>query len=328
MSIKGILWHSTGANNPNLKRYIQPGDNDADKAKWLKLLGKNIVNNDWNHIDHKAGVNCWIGKTADGNVTAIQTMPWNYRPWGCGSGKKGSCNNGWIQFEICEDNLNNESYFNKVYAEACEITAYLCKMYHINPMGTVKINKTDVPTVLCHCEAAELGFGSNHADVHHWFSKYGKSMDTVRHDVAVLLGKIAETPKELYRVRKDWDDENSQIGAFYDLEKAKEACKEGYEVYDSKGTAIYPESSVENVEQEEIVISEFKKGDIVQLTENAIYASGSSIPKWLFTTKLYVRKIEKNGDITISTQKTGAITGIVKNGSVEKYTGKFAIQKK
>lgn len=22
MSIKGILWHSTGANNPNLKRYV------------------------------------------------------------------------------------------------------------------------------------------------------------------------------------------------------------------------------------------------------------------------------------------------------------------
>jgi len=24
MNIKGVLWHSTGANNPTLKRYVQP----------------------------------------------------------------------------------------------------------------------------------------------------------------------------------------------------------------------------------------------------------------------------------------------------------------
>jgi hypothetical protein len=54
-------------------------------------------------------------------------MPWDYRPWGCGSGKNGSCNNGWIQFEICEDNLNDVNYFNKVYKEACLLTAFLCK---------------------------------------------------------------------------------------------------------------------------------------------------------------------------------------------------------
>ena len=30
MTVKGILWHSTGANNPTLKRYVQPDDNAAD----------------------------------------------------------------------------------------------------------------------------------------------------------------------------------------------------------------------------------------------------------------------------------------------------------
>ena len=52
-----------------------------------------------------AGLNAFIGYLRDGSVSTIQTMPWNFRPWGCGSGIKGSCNNGWIQFEICEDNL-------------------------------------------------------------------------------------------------------------------------------------------------------------------------------------------------------------------------------
>ena len=55
-------------------------------------------------------MNAWIGKLADGSVAAVQTMPWDFRPWGCGSGSKGSCNSGWIQFEICEDALTDADY--------------------------------------------------------------------------------------------------------------------------------------------------------------------------------------------------------------------------
>ncbi len=187
MQIKGILWHSTGANNPNLKRYVQPSENDPNYNKLINKLGKNTSENDWNHISYQAGLNCWIGKLADGTVTTVQTMPWNYRPWGCGSGSKGSCNNGWIQFEICEDNLNNADYFNKVYEEACQITAYLCKMYNINPLGTTTLNGIKVPTILCHADSHKLGLGSNHGDVNHWFPKFGKSMETARKDVYNLM---------------------------------------------------------------------------------------------------------------------------------------------
>ena len=188
----GILWHSTGVKNPNLKRYVQPSDTKPtadtyDKAKWIQILGKNNNSNDWNHIKRQAGLNCWIGKLADGSVTTVQTMPWNYRPWGCGSGSKGSCNSGWIQFEICEDGLTDREYFNKVYTEACEITAYLCKLYNINPNGTVTKSGVKIPTILCHKDSYKLGFGSNHGDVYHWFNKHGKTMDSVRQDVAALL---------------------------------------------------------------------------------------------------------------------------------------------
>jgi hypothetical protein len=123
-------------------------------------------------------------------------MPWNYKPWGCGSGSKGSCNNGWIQFEICEDDLNDETYFNQVYQEACEITAYLCQLYNIDPNGKVVVNGVSIPTILCHADSAALGFGSSHVDVTHWFPKYGKSMATARADVANLLNKITTTVEE------------------------------------------------------------------------------------------------------------------------------------
>lgn len=100
MTIKGVLWHSTGANNPNLKRYVQPYEGDEGYSAACEKLGVNNNKNDWNHASVDAGLNAWVGKLADGTVGCVQTMPWNYRPWGCGTGSLGSCNSGWIQFEI------------------------------------------------------------------------------------------------------------------------------------------------------------------------------------------------------------------------------------
>lgn len=194
MTVKGVLWHSTAANNPYLKRYVQPSDNASDREYWLKLLGKNQYNNDWNHTDRQAGMNCWIGKLADGTITTIQTMPWNYRPWGCGSGKKGSCNSGWIQFEICEAALDNKEYFEAVYREACEITAYLCDMYNLDPHGTATLNGVKVPVILCHKDSYNLGLGNNHSDIYHWFKKHGKDMDDVRNDVAAIMKSSSSKP--------------------------------------------------------------------------------------------------------------------------------------
>jgi hypothetical protein len=173
----------------------------------IALLGKNKYNNDWNHIDHQAGLNCWIGKLADGSVTTVQTLPWDYRPWGCGSGSKGSCNNGWIQFEICEDDLKNKDYFDIVYKEACELTAYLCKMYNLNPKGTVKVNGVNVPVILCHADSYKLGFGSNHGDVLHWFKLYGKTMDDVRNDVWALMNSTNIVTPEVPVIKPEVKEE-------------------------------------------------------------------------------------------------------------------------
>lgn len=326
MVVKGILWHSTGANNPNLKRYVQPSDDAVNKAEMLKLLGTNTNKNDWNHIERQAGLNAWIGKLADGTVTTVQTMPWNYKPWGCGSGAKGSCNNGWIQFEICEDGLTDRTYFNKVYEEACQITAYLCEMFNIDPHGTVTVNGVNVPTILCHADAHALGLGSNHGDVNHWFPKHGKTMSSARDKVAELMGKKtviepAPSENELYRVRKTWEDAKSQIGAYSKLENAKNACDQAgaeYEVYDSKGTAVYPEKEVDN--NNSVTVNKIEQGDELKLKANATYSNGREIPSFVFNKKLYARSDEdKNGNVTISTLKAGAITGIVHKSMLMPY---------
>ncbi len=253
MQIKGVLWHSTGANNTWLKRYVQPYEGDASYNEAITKLGKNVNKNDWNHITRQAGLNAWVGKFGDGTVGCVQTMPWDYRPWGCGSGPKGSCNDGWIQFEICEDGLTNEAYLKQVYEEACQLTAYLCKKYNIDPNGTVSFKGVNVPTILCHADSNALGLGSNHGDINHWFPKFGKSMATARADVAKLMNTTSSstpandtnsstTKVQLYRIRKTWADSKTQMGAYSSLENAKKACDKlgsDYKVFDAEGNIVY-----------------------------------------------------------------------------------------
>lgn len=166
----GVMVHSTGANNPNLKRYVQPDDG---------LLGTNNAGNHFNQPrpgGRKVCVHAFIGKLADGSIATYQTLPWAMRGWHSGTGSKGSANNmGYIGFEICEDGLTDPVYFKKVYREAVELTAYLCKLYKLDP-------KKD-GVIICHSEGHKRGIASNHVDVMHWFPKHGKSMDTFRADV-------------------------------------------------------------------------------------------------------------------------------------------------
>ena len=317
MKVKGILMHSTGANNPNLKRYIQPSDKAINKDEMIELLGKNLNNNDYNHTDLPSGLNAWIGKLADGTVTTIQTMPWNYRPWGCAAGEKGSCNNGWIQFEICEDNLNNKTYFEKIYQEACELIAYLCQMYSLNPYGTVMVNDIQIPIILCHADAHELGFGSNHADVLHWFNKYGKTMNDVRNDVAKLLNIEPEKqPEILYYVKENWEENNTIKNSYRDLELATIECDKlgnNYKVYNDEGISIYPIELTESIETEEeiptIQESKFKIRQEVKVLPGSKYTTGESIPTWVTRAKLYVRGFNTDGTVVFSTKKYGPITG-------------------
>ena len=187
MSVRGVLWHSTGANNPNLARYVQPSDNAADKAELLRILGTNRYKNDINHTTRQMGVNAWIGRLANGEIATVQAMPWNYKPWGCGNGDRGSCNDGWIQFEICEDGLSDPDYAMTVFQEACELTAYLCRTFNIDPKGTVRFNGATVPTIIDHRGSHLLGLGNNHGDIAHWFPRFGRTMDSARDCVAALL---------------------------------------------------------------------------------------------------------------------------------------------
>lgn len=193
----GVLWHSTGANNPYIRRYAQPSDDAADRQYWYDLLGWNPYQNDWNHKQVSAGVHAFIGRFNNGTVGTVQCGPWDLMAWGCGSGPRGSCNNGWIQFEICEDDQYGEFYFQNAYREAVELTAYLCTLYDLDPAGSIRFQGVTTPRILDHRTSHILGLGSNHGDVNTWFSKHGKTMQDAIRDVQKLLKEEIMTGEEI-----------------------------------------------------------------------------------------------------------------------------------
>ena len=168
MKPRGVMVHSTGANNPRVARYV-PGDEE---------IGRNTGGNHWNQPrpgGRQVCVHAFVGKFADGKVGTVQTLPWTMRGWHCAGG----ANNTHIGFEICEDGLDNLEYFQAVYQEAVELTAMLCQKYGLDPLAD--------GVVICHQEGYRRGVASNHGDVLHWFPKFGKTMDAFRADVARVL---------------------------------------------------------------------------------------------------------------------------------------------
>lgn len=170
---KGIVVHSTGVNNPELKRYVDCVDE----------VGKNIYGNHWNNAKpggEKICVHAFIGYDKNKNIRVAEILPLDICCWGIGSGSKGSYNYNpaHIQFEICEDNLENKTYYKKVFQVAAEYCAYLCQKYGLT-----------IDKIVSHKEAYKKGYGSNHGDPEHWMKKYGENMNDFRKQVSNLLSK-------------------------------------------------------------------------------------------------------------------------------------------
>jgi N-acetylmuramoyl-L-alanine amidase len=175
MTPKGIIVHSTGCNNPNIKRYVAPGNDD---------IGYNNNGNSMNEPGQDVCVHMIIGKNAKGAVKCYQILPFDICCWGVGSGWKGSYNYNpaYIQFEMCEDDLNDKTYCKACYDKAVAVCAELCKQY-----------KLSVSNIKSHHEAGNEGMGSQHVDPDNWWGKHGFTMNGFRKAVEAKM-KEKEIP--------------------------------------------------------------------------------------------------------------------------------------
>ena len=162
----GIIIHSTGANNPNMKRYVNAPE----------VCGETPYKNYFDRAESDVCPHAVIGLDKSGEVRAAKLLPWNICCWGCGSGSKGSYNYSpaYIQIEVCEDALNDRAYFEETFGLAADLCKRLMKNYpSIKPEN-----------IISHHEAHLRGYASNHADCDHWLRKFGLNMDWFRAQVS------------------------------------------------------------------------------------------------------------------------------------------------
>ena len=232
ITVKGLMLHSVGCPQPNASVFIK----------------------NWNTPSY--GTACVHGFIDGNDGTVYQTLPWNHRGWHCASGPKGSGNNTHIGVEMCEpasirytggssftcSNLSAaRTSVKKTYEAAVELFAYLCKLYGLNP--------TADGVIISHREGHASGIASNHGDPEHLWNGLGMgyTMNTFRKDVKEKMQGGTVKPdetKEMYRVRKSWEDAVSQKGAFHELENAKKCAdaNKGYAVFNTSGKQVYPKT--------------------------------------------------------------------------------------
>ena len=232
ITVKGLMLHSVGCPQPNASVFIK----------------------NWNTPSY--GTACVHGFIDGNDGTVYQTLPWNHRGWHCASGPKGSGNNTHIGVEMCEPasirytggssftclNLSAaRASAKKTYEAAVDLFAYLCKLYDLNP--------TADGVIISHREGHTRGIASNHGDPEHLWNGLGMgyTMNTFRKDVKERMQGGTVKPdetKEMYRVRKSWEDAVSQKGAFHELENAKKCAdaNKGYAVFNESGKQVYPKA--------------------------------------------------------------------------------------
>ena len=126
----------------------------------------------WNRGGVKKCIHAFIGQRPDGSFGVVQTLPWEMRCWGCGSGIRGTYNRDHIQFELCQDDRSDPDWCKKCYDKAVELCAYLCRRYGFGAEAIVD-----------HAEAHARGYASNHGDPDAWFPLHGRNMDSLRREV-------------------------------------------------------------------------------------------------------------------------------------------------
>ena len=104
----------------------------------------------------------------------------------------------------------------------------------------------------------------------HWYSaKYcpayilphwDKFVDLVKKYMGNPVDSSPVVSEEMYRIRKDWNDPKTQIGAFKNFDGAKSAWKEGYYIFNSKGEVVYPVETAHEKKMCTVILEQLYKG--------------------------------------------------------------------
>lgn len=171
------------------------------------------------------------------------------------------------------------------------------------------IRETNAPAVLL-----EGGFVDTKSDADFIKSSYKKLAKAYADGIAKTLGVTAKkvtatnastsaSEPNMYRIRLAWDKPATQIGAYLNLDNAKNACKTGYTVYDKNGKAMYTKKSTLSV------------GDKVKVKSGAKDYNGKSLASFVYSTTYTIISISGNRAVI---GINGAVTAAVHKDNLVK----------
>ena len=243
---------------------------------------------------------------------AWNCMPDDYVNWSCadGTSNPNSGNNTSVAIEIIGNNAKAED-------NGARLAAYLLKKYNLTVDSGLRthtywLNVKDGKKG----SIDELNVMYNSYKncpiyiIPHWRDFKNK----VQQYFNELNGSSTPAPtptptpvaESLYRVRKSWNDASSQKGAYKDLDNAKSACPEGYNVYDEKGNVVYskPSTPTPTPAKTSITNAEVKELQrILNVGRAGLVVDGIIGPKTLAAVKKYTVEQGDTGNLICWVQK-------------------------
>ena len=261
----------------NVKEYLLTGHNpnhiDMPSVSMAgKIIGVTVHNTDWITVARgTTPAEQYTRATVNGNMKDVrvhyyvdntcawQNLPRNLSGWHAADGS-GNGNRRTIAIECIMSSAYNST--DKKSEDNCaKLAAALLKQYGLG------INHLYTHTHWLNVRDGKRGTVDQLNTMHnshkmcpayilpHW-AEFKKKVQSYLNAGTSTIS--APSTKQLYRVRKSWEDTKSQLGAYSSLENAKKACKVGYSVFDSNGKAVYTNSRS----------GKFAKGQAVHIGSN------------------------------------------------------------
>lgn len=158
------------------------------------------------------------------DIEAIQIIPFNRNAFHSGDGRNGDGNRNYIAIEICYS-TGDINKFLQAEKNTAKVVAQLLKQYG---WGIERVKKhQDFSGKYCPHKTLDLG--------------WGRFINLIKQELANgnSSSNNSDNSEVIYRVRKEWNDAKSQIGAFKNYNNAVNSCIKGYKVFNEKGNILY-----------------------------------------------------------------------------------------
>lgn len=163
-----------------------------------------------------------------------------------------------ITIEVASDTYHPYKVKDVAYKSLIKLLVDICKRNGIKKL-VWSTNKSERMNHLNGCNmTVHRDYANKSCPGDYLYNLHGQIAKEVNAQLGSGTSSTATTTnKTLYRVRKTWNDAQSQKGAFYDLSNAKKCADQnnGYSVFDENGKAVYTSKTTNSTSSFKVQIS-------------------------------------------------------------------------